>query len=122
MPLQLSADGEVEVTVSMQNVLQRHNGPRDLNSLVGKYLYITALVQEDTGALLTLLYPSLNPRFKDRFYAHMISSLRWNNSRDGVGFCEVCQVPVPSESDIHATLHQTWTSLSHPGAFQLRKL
>ncbi|XP_072243255.1 complement C5 [Leuresthes tenuis] len=47
----LSSAGEVEVTVSMQNVLQRHDGPRDLSSLVGKYLYITALVQEDTGGI-----------------------------------------------------------------------
>ncbi|XP_075323118.1 complement C5 [Odontesthes bonariensis] len=47
----LSSEGELELTVRMQSVLQRHDGPRDLDSLVGKYLYITALVQEDTGGI-----------------------------------------------------------------------
>lgn len=47
--LQLSYKGEVEVTVNMEKVLSRHNGPKDLNSLAGKYLYIAVLLQEETG-------------------------------------------------------------------------
>ncbi|XP_044053377.1 complement C5 [Siniperca chuatsi] len=47
----LSSSGEVDVTVNMEKVLSKHNGPKDLNSLVGKYLYITVLLQEDTGGI-----------------------------------------------------------------------
>ncbi|XP_026199541.1 complement C5 [Anabas testudineus] len=47
----LSYKGEVEVTVNMEKVLSRHNGPKDLNSLAGKYLYIAVLLQEETGGL-----------------------------------------------------------------------
>ncbi|XP_042372695.1 complement C5-like, partial [Plectropomus leopardus] len=47
----LSSTGEVDVTVNMETVLSRHNGPKDLNSLVGKYLYIAVLLQEDTGGI-----------------------------------------------------------------------
>lgn len=46
---QLSSIGEVAVSVNMEKVLSKHNGPKDLNGLVGKYLYIAVLVQEDTG-------------------------------------------------------------------------
>lgn len=46
---QLSPKGEVDVTVNMETVLSKHNGPKDLNSLAGKYLYIAVLLQEDTG-------------------------------------------------------------------------
>lgn len=47
--LQLSSTGEVGVTVNMEKVLSKHNGPRELGALVGKHLYIAVLVQEDTG-------------------------------------------------------------------------
>ncbi|XP_068617056.1 complement C5 [Brachionichthys hirsutus] len=47
----LSPDGKIAVTVDMRSVLSRHNGPRDLSSLVGKYLVIAVLVQEDTGGI-----------------------------------------------------------------------
>jgi len=47
--LQLSSTGEVDVTVNMEKVLSKHDGPKDLNSLAGKYLYIAVLLQEDTG-------------------------------------------------------------------------
>ncbi|XP_040898542.1 complement C5 [Toxotes jaculatrix] len=47
----LSMSGEVDVTVDMESVLSKHNGPKDLNSLVGKYLYIAVLLQEDTGGI-----------------------------------------------------------------------
>lgn len=46
---QLSSTGEVDVTVNMEAILSKHNGPKDINSLVGKYLYIAVLLQEDTG-------------------------------------------------------------------------
>lgn len=49
--LQLSSTGEVGVTVNMEKVLSKHNGPRELGGLVGKHLYIAVLVQEDTGTL-----------------------------------------------------------------------
>lgn len=47
--LQLSSIGEVAMSVNMEKVLSKHNGPKDLNGLLGKYLYIAVLVQEDTG-------------------------------------------------------------------------
>lgn len=47
---QLSDAGEVNMVLNMERVLSRHNGPRDLSSMVGKYLYIAVLVQEETGA------------------------------------------------------------------------
>lgn len=37
------------MTVNMEKVLSKHDGPRDLGALVGKHLYIAVLVQEDTG-------------------------------------------------------------------------
>lgn len=46
---QLSDAGEVNVILNMERVLSRHDGPRDLSSMVGKYLYIAVLVQEETG-------------------------------------------------------------------------
>ncbi|KAF0022520.1 hypothetical protein F2P81_025146 [Scophthalmus maximus] len=42
---------EVDVTVNMEAILSKHNGPKDINSLVGKYLYIAVLLQEDTGGI-----------------------------------------------------------------------
>lgn len=46
---QLSLTGEVDVTVNMEEVLSKHDGPKDLNTLVGMYLYIAVLLQENTG-------------------------------------------------------------------------
>uniref|UniRef100_A0A3B3X3Q0 Alpha-2-macroglobulin bait region domain-containing protein n=1 Tax=Poecilia mexicana TaxID=48701 RepID=A0A3B3X3Q0_9TELE len=48
---QLSPTGELDVTVNMQKVLHKHDGPRDLDSLVGSYLYVAVLLQEDTGGI-----------------------------------------------------------------------
>lgn len=39
----------MDVTVNMEKVLSKHDGPKDLDSLVGRYLYITVLLQEATG-------------------------------------------------------------------------
>nr|XP_046242467.1 complement C5 isoform X2 [Scatophagus argus] len=47
----LSSTGEVGVTLNMEKVLSQHDGPKDLDSLVGKYLYIAVLLQEDTGGM-----------------------------------------------------------------------
>ncbi|XP_067377606.1 complement C5 isoform X2 [Channa argus] len=47
----LSSSGEVDVTVNMEEVLSKHIGPNDLNSLEGKYLYIAVLLQEETGGI-----------------------------------------------------------------------
>ncbi|KAK5910587.1 hypothetical protein CesoFtcFv8_004410 [Champsocephalus esox] len=47
----LSPEGDLDVTVNMEEVLSKHDGPRDLDSLVGKYLYIAVLLQEDTGGI-----------------------------------------------------------------------
>lgn len=52
---QLSSAGEVDVNVNMQKVLSKYNGPKDLNSLLGKYLYIAVLVEESTGEHGSLL-------------------------------------------------------------------
>lgn len=56
--LQLSSTGEVVVTVNMEKVLSKHDGPRDLSALVGKHLYIAVLVQEDTGMPQLCTYSS----------------------------------------------------------------
>lgn len=48
-PLQLSSLGEVNVNVNMQKILSGHDGPKDLSSLFGKYLYIAVLVEESEG-------------------------------------------------------------------------
>ncbi|KAM4578048.1 complement C5 [Fundulus diaphanus] len=47
----LSPTGELDVSVNMREVLQKHDGPRDLDSLVGSYLYVAVLLQEDTGGI-----------------------------------------------------------------------
>ncbi|XP_074526548.1 complement C5 [Halichoeres trimaculatus] len=47
----LSQTGEVDVTVNMEKVLSKHDGLKDLDSLVGKYLYITVLLHEATGGI-----------------------------------------------------------------------
>ncbi|XP_062237196.1 complement C5 [Platichthys flesus] len=47
----LSSTGEVDVIVNCETVLSKHTGPKDLNSLMGKYLYIAVLLQEDTGGI-----------------------------------------------------------------------
>uniref|UniRef100_UPI0037E7A380 complement C5 n=1 Tax=Semicossyphus pulcher TaxID=241346 RepID=UPI0037E7A380 len=47
----LSTTGEVDVTVNMETVLSKYDGPKDLDSLVGKYLYIAVLLKEDTGGI-----------------------------------------------------------------------
>ncbi|XP_020505432.2 complement C5 [Labrus bergylta] len=47
----LSSTGEVDVTLNMEKVLFKHNGPKDLDNLVGKYLYITVLLKEETGGI-----------------------------------------------------------------------
>ncbi|KAM9858664.1 complement C5 [Aulostomus maculatus] len=47
----LSLSGEVDVILNMEEVLSKHNGPRDLSSLVGKYLYIAVLLHEGTGGI-----------------------------------------------------------------------
>ncbi|XP_017281314.1 complement C5 [Kryptolebias marmoratus] len=47
----LSEKGEVDVSLNMQEVLKKHDGPKDLNGLVGSYLYVAVLLQEDTGGI-----------------------------------------------------------------------
>lgn len=47
--LQLSSSGEIVITANMEKILSKHEGPKDLRSLVGKYLYIAILLEEDTG-------------------------------------------------------------------------
>uniref|UniRef100_A0A3B5MIA9 Anaphylatoxin-like domain-containing protein n=1 Tax=Xiphophorus couchianus TaxID=32473 RepID=A0A3B5MIA9_9TELE len=51
IPTSLSPAGELDVTVNMQKVLHKHDGPRDLDSLVGSYLYVAVLLKEDTGGI-----------------------------------------------------------------------
>lgn len=46
------------MTVNMEKVLSKHDGPRDLSALVGKHLYIAVLVQEDTGTPQLCTYSS----------------------------------------------------------------
>ncbi|XP_069579966.1 complement C5 isoform X1 [Brachyistius frenatus] len=47
----LSSEGDLDVTVNMQKLLSKHNGPKDLDRLVGTYLYIAVLLEEDTGGI-----------------------------------------------------------------------
>lgn len=110
---QLSSTGELEVTVNMEKILSKHNGPKDLNSLVGKYLYITVLLHEDTGTHTRDLKMTVI-RFRSVTHTPPHSSsltLRWNHSGGGVCCREVCQITLQPESGVHAPLHQTWASL-----------
>lgn len=68
---QLSSTGDMDVTVNMEKVLSKHNGPKDLNSLVGKYLYIAVLLQEDTGTHEYYMYPER--RLKPDIYRFTLS-------------------------------------------------
>lgn len=43
----------MNININMEKILSKHEGPRDLGGLIDKYLYITVLVQEDTGAHTT---------------------------------------------------------------------
>ncbi|XP_008299098.1 complement C5 [Stegastes partitus] len=47
----LSSSGEVDMVVNMQKVLSKHEGPKDLNGVVGQYLYIAVLLEESTGGI-----------------------------------------------------------------------
>ncbi|XP_055367268.1 complement C5 isoform X2 [Betta splendens] len=47
----LSDTGEAELVLNMEKVLSKSNGPKDLNSLVGKYLYIAVLLEETQGGV-----------------------------------------------------------------------
>uniref|UniRef100_A0A3P8VKG1 Complement C5 n=1 Tax=Cynoglossus semilaevis TaxID=244447 RepID=A0A3P8VKG1_CYNSE len=47
----LSSSGEIVITANMEKILSKHEGPKDLRSLVGKYLYIAILLEEDTGGI-----------------------------------------------------------------------
>uniref|UniRef100_A0A3Q4BYD7 NTR domain-containing protein n=1 Tax=Mola mola TaxID=94237 RepID=A0A3Q4BYD7_MOLML len=51
IPSSLSSTGDVGVTVNMEKVLSKHDGPKDLDGVVGKYLYIAVHLQEDTGGI-----------------------------------------------------------------------
>lgn len=65
------------MVLNMQQVLSRHNGPKDLGGLVGQYLYIAVLVQEDTGTTRAV---SANPLDKKMSLMLEISTplRRWN--------------------------------------------
>lgn len=41
----------------MEKVLSKHDGPKDLNSLVGMHLYVAVLLQEETGTHTTTTHP-----------------------------------------------------------------
>ncbi|XP_061624798.1 complement C5 isoform X1 [Phyllopteryx taeniolatus] len=47
----LSPTGEVDVCVNMDEVLSKHDGPKDLHALIGKFLYIAVLLQEEYGGI-----------------------------------------------------------------------
>ncbi|XP_037113807.1 complement C5 isoform X1 [Syngnathus acus] len=47
----LSPSGEVDVCVNMDEVLSKHDGAKDLHALVGKFLYIAVLLQEENGGI-----------------------------------------------------------------------
>ncbi|XP_061585623.1 complement C5 [Cololabis saira] len=70
----LSSTGELHVTVNMEKVLQKHDGPRDLSGLVGKYLYIAVLVQEDTGGITQEAEFALVKFVKSPYHLSLIST------------------------------------------------
>ncbi|XP_077418517.1 complement C5 [Vanacampus margaritifer] len=47
----LSSSGEADVCVNMAEVLSKHDGPKDLHALVGNFLYIAVLLQEQNGGI-----------------------------------------------------------------------
>ncbi|XP_061749602.1 complement C5 isoform X2 [Nerophis ophidion] len=49
--VQLSSSGHLDMCVNMEKVLSKHDGPKDLHSLFGKFLYIAVLLQEHSGGI-----------------------------------------------------------------------
>ncbi|XP_054630577.1 complement C5 isoform X2 [Dunckerocampus dactyliophorus] len=47
----LLSSGDVDVCVNIEKVLSKHDGPKDLHSFIGKFLYIAVLLQEDSGGI-----------------------------------------------------------------------
>ncbi|XP_061881270.1 complement C5 isoform X2 [Entelurus aequoreus] len=47
----LSSSGHLDMCVNMEKVLSKHDGPKDLPSLFGKFLYIAVLLQEHSGGI-----------------------------------------------------------------------
>ncbi|KAM6930938.1 complement C5 [Xenentodon cancila] len=70
----LSSTGELHVNVNLQKVLQKHDGPRELSSLVGKYLYIAVLLQEDTGGITQEAEYASVKFVKTPYYLSLIST------------------------------------------------
>lgn len=111
---QLSDNGELDVVLNMQQVLSRHEGPQDLGGLVGKYLYIAVLVEEDTG---TTQAPPTAP-LEERLSLTLGTSSaipRWNHPGGRVCLCQVCQLTLHAKPRVHLPVHQARTPLQHPG-------
>lgn len=75
------------MTVNLKQVLSRHSGLKDLNSLMGKYLYMAVLVQEETGTdshlNLHLTLTSWSLRHILRFsFNHLLSLCQPNKLTD----------------------------------------
>ncbi|CAB1320241.1 unnamed protein product, partial [Coregonus sp. 'balchen'] len=48
---QMSESGEVEVNINMKKALSLDDGPKELEEMVGKFLYVAVMVQEPTGGI-----------------------------------------------------------------------
>nr|XP_057928105.1 complement C5 [Doryrhamphus excisus] len=47
----LLSSGDVDVCVNMEKILSKHDGPKDLHGLIGNFLYVAVLLQEDSGGI-----------------------------------------------------------------------
>ncbi|XP_019741202.1 complement C5 [Hippocampus comes] len=47
----LSSSGELDKCVNMEELLSGQDGPKDLHALIGKFLYIAVLLQEEYGGI-----------------------------------------------------------------------
>ncbi|KAM9744624.1 complement C5-like, partial [Menidia menidia] len=70
----LSSTGEVEVVLNMEEVLKRHEGPRDLSGLEGQYLYIALLLKEETGGISEEMEFAAVKFVKSPFHLSLIST------------------------------------------------
>ncbi|XP_041756480.2 complement C5 [Coregonus clupeaformis] len=48
---QMSESGDVEVNINMKKALSFDDGPKELEEMVGKFLYVAVMVQEPTGGI-----------------------------------------------------------------------
>uniref|UniRef100_A0A3P9H4Z3 Complement C5 n=1 Tax=Oryzias latipes TaxID=8090 RepID=A0A3P9H4Z3_ORYLA len=117
----LSSSGEVEVNLNMQEVLSKHDGPRELSSLVGKYLYMAVLVQEDTGGISQEAEFASVKFLKSPYHLSLISTPRfikpglpYNIKFQTAGLAEANRATLTLESVAYHSPNQRYLYINTP--------